>query len=86
MVHTPIFTGMEQPPVFKYDEAILTALHIFLRDNDPVEVNYTLRYLFFDFLRLRHEGLPLNFEEMLNQIESLFELLDDISDGRKLFL
>ena len=54
------------------------ALDHFLQDNDPLEVSRTLRYVFFDFLRSQHEGLPVHFYQMLHHIENLFVLLDQL--------
>ncbi len=56
----------------------------FIQDTSPSRVCKNLRVLLFGYLRNQAEGLPVELEEILNDMESLFELLDVAAEEKKL--
>ena len=48
----------------------------FIQDTSPMRVSINLRAVLFGYLRIAREGLPVDFDMGLDDIETLFELLD----------
>ena len=56
----------------------------FIQDTSPARVGKNLRIVFFDYLRNQREGLPIEFDQVLDDMQNLFELLDVAAEEKKL--
>ena len=56
----------------------------FVQDTSPARVSKNLRVVFFDYLRNQREGLPIEFDQVLDDMQNLFELLDVAVEEKKL--
>ena len=56
----------------------------FIQDTSPNRISKNLRALLFGYLRNQAEGMPVDLEEILNDMEALFDLLDVAADEKKL--
>ena len=56
-----------------------------LSDFEIARANKHLRKIFFIYLNSEHQSLPINFEELLLDLEKLFALLDFIEIETKEF-
>jgi len=59
-------------------------MRYFIQDTSPARVSRNLRIVFFDYLRNQQEGLPMEFDQILNDMQNLFELLDVAAKEKKL--
>jgi len=59
-------------------------MRYFVQDTSPARVGRNLRIVFFDYLRNQREGLPMEFDQLLDDMQNLFELLDVAAEERKL--
>ena len=59
-------------------------MRYFIQDTSLARVSQNLRTVFFDYLRNQREGLPAEFDGILNDMEALFELLDVAAEERNL--
>ena len=59
-----------------FSKEFLDSIRYFLQDHSPERIDKNLRIVFFDYLRNQHEGLPTEFDEVLNDIEALFSLIE----------
>ncbi len=55
----------------------------FVQDTSPGRVSKNLRVVFFDYLRNQREGLPMEFDQILDDMQNLFEFLDVAAEERK---
>ena len=55
----------------------------FIQDTSPSRVSKNVRALLFGYLRNQAEGLPIDLEEILNDLEALFDLLDVAAEEKK---
>lgn len=55
---------------------------VFLEDNNFERMNRNLRKIFIDYLRQQSAGLDVNFDDILYDIEAIFNLLDDVIDAK----
>ncbi len=58
-------------------------MRYFMQDHSPERVAKNLRKVFIDYLRSQQAGLPVEWDEILNDLESLFELLDVAAEEKK---
>ena len=56
----------------------------FIQDTSPARVNLNLRAVLFGYLRNAREGLPLDLDIVLDDMEALFELLDVAAEEKRL--
>lgn len=56
---------------------------LFIEDNNLDRMNRNLRKIFIDYLRQQSAGLDVNFDEILYDMEAIFNLLDDVSDIKR---
>ena len=54
----------------------------FIQDTSPARVSVNLRAVLFGYLRDSREGLPIDLDMILDDMEALFELLD-VAAGEK---
>ena len=55
----------------------------FIQDTSPSRVSCNLRAVLFGYLRSAREGLPVDLDVVLDDIEALFDLLDVAADEKK---
>ena len=65
-------------------ERMQDKMRYFLQDHSPERIIKNLRKVFIDYLRSQQAGLPLEWDEILNDLESLFELMDVAAQEKKL--
>ncbi len=63
-------------PDNKFSKEFLDGVRFFLQDHSPERIDKNLRLVFFDYLRNQREGLPTEFDEVLDDIEALFTLIE----------
>jgi hypothetical protein len=56
----------------------------FIQDTSPARVSVNLRAVLFGYLRSAREGLPIDLDIVLDDMEALFELLDVAAGERRL--
>ena len=61
-----------------FSQEFLDGMRYFLQDHSPERIEKNLRLVFFDYLRNQRDGLPTEFDEVLNDMEALFELIETI--------
>lgn len=54
-----------------------------IQDTSPARISRNLRAVLFGYLRSASEGLPVDLDVVLNDMEALFEFLDIIADEKK---
>ena len=59
-------------------------MRYFIQDCSPARVSTNLRGVFFDYLRNQREGLPMEFDQVIDDMQNLFALLDIAADEKKL--
>ena len=59
-------------------------VHYFIQDTSPSRVSLNLRAILFGYLRNLREGLPVDFDIVLDDIEALFELLEVAAEEKRL--
>ena len=55
----------------------------FIQDTSPARVSLNLRAILFGYLRNAREGMPVDLDIVLDDMEALFELLDIITDEKR---
>lgn len=65
-------------------EKMQDKMRYFLQDHSPERVSRNLRKVLIDYLRSQQAGLPLEWDEILNDLESLFDLLDVAAREKRL--
>ncbi len=50
-------------------------MRYFIQDTSPIRVSNNLRAVLFGYLRNAREGLPVNMDMVLDDMDALFELL-----------
>ena len=56
----------------------------FVQDTSPARVSKSVRVVFFDYLRNQREGLPIEFDQVLDDMQNIFELLDIAAEEKRL--
>jgi len=69
-------------PDSNFSQEFLDSLRYFLQDHSPKRIDKNLRLVFFDYLRNQREGLPTEFDEVLNDIEALFALIETMRNEK----
>jgi len=64
-------------------EALLNTIRYLIQDKDLTRMSRNLRLVFFDYLRFQNAGLDVEFDAILNDIESIIDLLEVIEDESK---
>lgn len=67
---------------FQISESLLERLRYFIEDSDPLRASRHLRRVFFDYLKFQDGVVDKDFDSILSNIETLFELLDAIADEK----
>ena len=62
----------------KLTEESIDRIQKFVEDNDLNRMSRNLRKIFFDYLRQQQAGLDIEFNEVLNDVEYIIELLEYI--------
>jgi ferritin len=65
-----------------FSQEFLDGMRYFLQDHSPERIDKNLRLVFFDYLRNQREGLPIEFDEVLNDIEALFVLIQTMRNEK----
>lgn len=64
----------------KDDESLNPKAHLylvkFLEGKDIIKISRSLNKVFFDYLCYQREGLPMDFDDILDDIERIFEILE----------
>lgn len=58
-------------------------MRYFLQDHSPERIDKNLRLVFFDYLRNQREGLPTEFDEILDDIEALFIMIETMRNEKE---
>ena len=58
-------------------------MRYFIQDHSPERISKHLRIVFLDYLKMQNIGLPTDFDNILNDVEALFDLLDVIAEEKK---
>ncbi|WP_298939175.1 hypothetical protein, partial [uncultured Dysgonomonas sp.] len=53
----------------------------FVEDNDLNRMSRNIRRIFFDYLRQQQAGLDIEFNDVLNDVENVIDLLEEIKFG-----
>jgi len=61
-----------------FSKEFLNGMRDFLQNHSPERIDKNLRLVFFDYLRNQREGLPTEFDEVLDDMEALFLLIKTI--------
>ena len=69
-------------PDNNFSQEFLELIRYFLQDHSAERIDKNLRLVFFDYLRNQREGLPTEFDEVLDDMEALFSLVE-IMRGEK---
>ncbi len=64
-------------------EELLNTIRYLIQDKDLSRMSRNLRLIFFDYLRFQNAGLDVEFDAILNDIESIIDLLEVIEDESK---
>ena len=64
-------------------EELLNTIRYLIQDKDLTRMSRNLRLVFFDYLRFQNAGLDVEFDAILNDIESIIDLLEVIEDESK---
>ena len=59
-------------------------MRYFVHNTSPNRISKNIRALLFGYLRNQAEGMPVDLEEILNDLEALFDLLEVAADEKKL--
>ena len=62
----------------KLTEESIDRIQKFVEDNDLNRMSRNLRKIFFDYLRQQQAGLDIEFNEVLNDVENIIDLLEYI--------
>ena len=65
-----------------FSQEFLDSNRYFLQDHSLERIDKNLRLVFFDYLRNQREGLPIEFDEVLNDIEALFVLIETMRNEK----
>ena len=68
---------------FVLSDELLNQIKYFIQDKDATRVGKNLRVVFFDYLRFQTSGLPLDFDEILNDVETVLDMLQVIDEESK---
>ena len=71
-------------PDNNFSQEFLDSLRYFLQDHSPERIDKNLRLVFFDYLRNQREGLPTEFDEIVNDMEALFMLLEFMRNEKRI--
>lgn len=66
-----------------FTEALSDRLEHFFGSACPQRISRSLRKVFFDYLRMQHAGLDIEFDYILDDIENLIELMEFASEELK---
>ena len=78
----PIFTGMEQEANNQLSQPLQDGIRYFLQDADVTRMSRSLRKVFFEYLRYTSDGPDLQFNEIVTDVENMFELLDKLGSEK----
>jgi hypothetical protein len=62
-----------------FNEELLNQIRSYIKDNDALRASRSLRRVFFDYIRFHHDDEPVDFEDTLDDVENLIELLELIA-------
>lgn len=65
-----------------FSQEFLNEMRFFLQDHSPERIDKNLRLVFFDYLHAQREGLPTEFDEVLNDMEALFSLVETMRNEK----
>jgi len=63
-------------------EELLNKLKYYFQDVDPLRASRSLRKVFFDYLRFQDGLRAMDFDTILNDVETAIELLELIADEK----
>lgn len=64
-----------------YPDQVKQRLEYFLQNSDLARVSRSVRKLFFGYLRDSQEGLSIDFDSILYDVEGIIDLCESISDS-----
>jgi hypothetical protein len=64
----------------QFSDVLIERLKYLIEDSDPLRVSRNLRKVFFDYLRFQNGLTDAEFDDILTDIEEVFNLLDVIAD------
>jgi len=70
---------MENETRNQLSQELQACIRRFCQGTDIARIRRSLHLVFFDYLRHVSDGLPLEFDQILNDMESVFDLVDRIA-------
>ena len=67
----------------KLSKKLKDDIRYFAKDNDALRVSRNLRKVFFDYLRYQKEGLDVNFDLVIDDVEAAINLVELFADETK---
>lgn len=64
-----------------YPDEVKKQVEYFLHNSDLERMSRTVRKLFFAYLRNSHDGLSVDFDNVLYDVETIIELFEDLNDS-----
>ncbi len=64
-----------------YPDEVKKQVEYFLHNSDLERMSRTVRSLFFAYLRNSHDGLSVDFDNVLCDVENIIELFEDLNDS-----
>lgn len=64
-----------------YPDEVKKQVEYFLHNSDLERMSRTVRTLFFAYLRNSHDGLSVDFDNVLYDVENIIELFEDLNDS-----
>ena len=74
---------MSEDKSFIFKEDLLNKFRYFIEDNDGNKVARTIRMVFFSYLKFTQGNLDVDFSELLDDVESVIQLMELIGDERQ---
>ena len=74
---------MAEDKPFVLNEDILNKVRYFIQDNGGNRVARNLRKMFFDYMRFQQGNLDVDFDEMLDDVENVIQLMELLGEERR---
>ena len=74
---------MSEDKSFVFKEDLLNKFRYFIEDNDGNKVARNLRKIFFDYMRFQQYNFDIEFEEMLDDVENVIQLMELLGEERR---
>lgn len=69
--------------VYQFDNVFLSSLQRMIVEYDLQRMSVNMRKVFFDYMRYQTVGLDVDFDDILNDIERLMEMIDFLQEQKQ---